>query len=92
MSRRTIGEVSGEPAVTLQSGQVPTHTHTLNASINVANSSNPSSRVLATARNTAYGTYDTANPTQPLAATSLVPVGVDAAHNNALDGIESRLG
>ncbi len=65
LSPRVIGEEGGTETVTLQAGQMPSHTHALHASASAATGSSPAGALLAA---TAMPSYDTG-----LAATAMAP-------------------
>src|SRR5436309_6895743 len=50
----TLGERGGEQAHTLSTAELPTHTHTANASSSVGNSPDPTAHVLASPLNQTY--------------------------------------
>ncbi len=78
-SGRTLGERGGEPAHTLSIGEIPTHTHVLNASASDANQTAPGSHVLARGRAPRYA------PDNALVAASagaVTNVGGSQAHLN----------
>jgi len=68
-----LAETGGTETVTLQTAQIPTHTHQLLGSGAAANSRNPPNNVLATAAATIY----TTNPGRGLAVMSPQAIGPD---------------
>lgn len=84
LSLRQIGEKSGIEKITLQSSQIPTHSHTVtpNAVETIGTSTNPSNAIFAQpASNQAI--YDETNPGYPVMKpiTSLI-TGGDQPHSN----------
>jgi microcystin-dependent protein len=80
-SGHTLGERGGEQGHTLSIAEVPTHTHTLNATTTAASGAIPGGNVLGTSAATdpIYG-----NPASLVAmdSSSLAPVGGSQAHLN----------
>ena len=76
-----VGETGGVEQVTLAAGQIPAHTHSLNASTQVGSSASPAGKVLATSSGgiSLYyeGEVDSAMHTQ-----SLTPFGGNQPHEN----------
>jgi microcystin-dependent protein len=75
-----IGELAGVETVTLNSQQIPIHSHPMLASSDDANSPNPGNNVLASAVTTTPYFNDT--PTIPLQANSIAPQGESQPHEN----------
>ena len=73
-----IGHAAGSESVTLDSHQVPSHTHTLNGSADAAASRSPVGTVPATASRSVYG----AGPISPMSPQALAPVGGGQPHDN----------
>jgi microcystin-dependent protein len=79
----TLGLRGGSEAVTLTAASLPTHSHELMASAEVADSTDPASRVLAKKPRFGADVY-AAPPGTPtsLASGSLAPAGGSQAHTN----------
>jgi len=77
-SGHTLGEVGGEQGHTLSISEIPTHTHTVNASSTVGNSALANNTVLANALNL----YGPPNSLVALNASSVTNVGGSQAHLN----------
>jgi microcystin-dependent protein len=79
LTQRLVGEMGGEPSVTLLTTQMPAHTHTASASTTGTPSTNPTNRY--------WGQVPTLNlynstPNAQLAADALSVAGGSQAHNN----------
>ena len=74
-----LGSKSGEETVTLTEAEMPSHTHTLNATNTAGNSDQPENHVYAQASGNVYGAFGTANN---LATESVSNAGGGQAHNN----------
>lgn len=74
-----LGQVGGEQAHTLNQSELPTHTHTLQASSSAATSNLPTGNALAAPKTPLYGP---AASLTGLASASLAPVGGSQPHNN----------
>jgi microcystin-dependent protein len=73
-----LGQVGGESSVTLNSGQIPSHTHVPVASSNTASATDPSSAFWANSSNPAY-----ANSTDvQFAPQAIGSAGQNQAHQN----------
>ncbi|HKZ83160.1 MAG TPA: tail fiber protein [Anaerolineae bacterium] len=77
-SGHTLGERGGEQAHTLSIAELPTHTHSAQASSNVGDAVNPTNAVLASASNV----YRTADNLTPLNPASVTNTGGSQAHLN----------
>jgi microcystin-dependent protein len=78
LSQRVIGTPTGAEAITLTAGQMPSHTHTLEANPNNADTKDPTGAVLAAG-------HDYAGPASPPAAMSpdaIAAAGGGASHDN----------
>lgn len=75
----TLGERGGEQAHTLSISELPQHTHVVNVSNTVANSSDPAGKVLARAAADVYGA---ATSLGAMAAPTVANVGGSQAHLN----------
>jgi microcystin-dependent protein len=86
LSDRDLGEAAGEASVTLNSTEVPQHTHALQASAHNADLDNPSTtNVLA--RSTPSYIYKQpagANAPTPLASGNITAAGNGQPHNNLM--------
>jgi microcystin-dependent protein len=81
-----IGQTSGTPAVTLLQSEVPSHTHTFQASTSLGNLNAPDP-TYSLARSTPFNLYKQpagANPPQPLSPGVLSPAGGGLPHNNMM--------
>ena len=82
LTPRRWGEKSGTETVTLSQAQMPGHTHTLQASADPGERSDPVGNALArTVGGSSYQT-DTANNLVAMSSTSLPNTGGSQAHNN----------
>jgi microcystin-dependent protein len=77
-SGHTLGERAGEQAHTLSIAELPTHTHSAQASPNVGDAVNPTNAALASASNV----YRTADNLTALNPASVTNVGGSQAHLN----------
>ena len=80
-----IGQASGVENVTLLSTNLPSHTHSVNASTTAGDNRNPSTRVFATSTNTSapVNMYGPSNgPLVPLNAQTVSPAGGNQSHPN----------
>jgi len=75
-----LAETGGTEQVTLTVNQIPAHTHSFMASIDPANSPNPTAHVLAETISTTP--YYAGPPAAPLAPQSILPVGGSQPHDN----------
>jgi microcystin-dependent protein len=79
LSLHDLGETGGSETVTLLESEIPSHSHTLRASLDDAEVAIPSpARTLAKASSNMYG----AAPNAAMAPEALVPAGGDQPHNN----------
>ncbi len=74
-----LGERGGQEAVTLTTAQIPSHTHSLNASTDPANDTNPSGKLPARA---AEDTYVTGTPSATLSPQAAANTGGNQSHGN----------
>lgn len=83
LSLHFLGETGGSDTVSLLESEIPSHSHTLRASIDPADLTVPSpNRSLASSLgDTAYNTVTNANLTM-MAPETVSPAGGDAPHNN----------
>ena len=81
LTPRVLGEVSGQPAVTLQTSEIPSHRHTLRATTSAADSAVPDSSVALAAPQSA-AIYAAANDLVPMADEALAPAGGSQPHEN----------
>lgn len=80
LSQRYLGETGGQASVTLLPSQIPSHTHSLQATSAAATEAAPSAaRMLAVPTAPAYGT---AADLLPLADAALEPAGGGQPHEN----------
>jgi len=80
LSSRDLGEVSGAETVTLQSSEMPVHTHTMNTTNNDANNSQPANRYIGRGQ-PLYAAPPPAN-LQQMAPQILSLAGGGLSHNN----------
>jgi microcystin-dependent protein len=82
LSLHDLGEQSGEPFVTLLESEMPSHSHTLRASLDDADVAIPApTRSLAKA---SANLYLAANPNTQMALQGLGPTGGSLPHNNMM--------
>ena len=82
LSNRVIGQLSGTENVTLIAGQLPAHTHVLNATATAAASSNGVAGSLTGAVAAGTQIYGSAPGGAPMAASALTSTGGNQPHNN----------
>src|SRR5262249_46822202 len=75
-----IGEMAGTEQVTLSTQQIPNHTHTLLASVNISQDTNPQSKVLG--QSSLAKMYIEDSPDAQLNASTLQPAGGSQPHEN----------
>ena len=82
LSLHDLGETGGSEAVTLLESEIPSHAHSLMASVDAANAQTPSSAVTLarSAGGTAYST--TTSGLVAMSDQALEPAGGDQPHNN----------
>src|SRR5437016_8098704 len=81
LSLHDLGETGGSDTVTLLESEIPSHSHTLNASSTVGNRTNPGGNAIA--RVSGATPYGPAGPaTTSLDSGALAPAGGDQPHNN----------
>jgi microcystin-dependent protein len=91
-SQRTLGQTPGEEQVTLAVGQMPAHSHGVQATTNLANTNVPSGALLAAVPAGDVFYLDPPNPvpadvtieTVPLAATAVASAFNGGAHTNIM--------
>ena len=82
LSLRDLGEMSGVESITLLQSEIPLHTHSLKASIEVGDNSVPSPN-MALATSAGATVYVTGSPPSALMAPqALPPAGGGLPHNN----------
>ncbi len=80
-SERYLGESGGEQSVTLLQSEMPTHTHSLNASVQAATARQPAGQAFA--NGTGISMYnDNAEPTSTLSGMFVGIAGMSLPHNN----------
>jgi len=77
-SGHVIGQVAGQEAVTLTTGQLPPHTHSANASSNAATATSPAGNVWASWGDGQYGVTADA----PMSPTAIAAAGGGLSHEN----------
>ena len=80
LSPRRLGEKRGVETVTLTVNQLPSHTHTMQASSNLGDAPGPAGRVLA--KSTSMDAYINDPPTTGLGAGAISSIGESGAHTN----------
>lgn len=85
LSNRSLGETVGVETVTLGVNQLPAHGHSLFASSNTANATDPAGRVTANAA--AVSIYGAGAPNQPLNAQAITQTGGGQAHDNLMPSL-----
>lgn len=75
-----LGESAGVEEVTLSAGQIPAHSHRLQATTSTANQSSPAGNALA--QSTAADLYVEDTATAGMATASIAPVGGSQPHSN----------
>ncbi|WP_288431897.1 tail fiber protein [uncultured Deinococcus sp.] len=75
-----MGQVGGSASVTLQTQELPAHTHTLRATASAATTTNPAGRTLA--QTTATSLYLDDDPSSALVPTALGIAGGGQPHEN----------
>ncbi len=83
LSDRIIGEVGGNPYVTLIDSEMPAHLHSISATPSPADVSSPTPTT-ALARTTGKPGYAAPNNLTPLAMQTIGPVGGSQPHNNLM--------
>lgn len=76
----TLAEMAGTEQETLTTQQIPSHTHTLLASTDLASGGNPGTKVYA--RSTSFDYLVADEPFAPMAAQAISPVGGSQPHEN----------
>jgi microcystin-dependent protein len=76
----TIGEKGGVESVTINTNQLPTHTHPMLGSGDIANSANPGNSVVA--RSPQVNAFLNATPTNQMSPQSVSPDGGSQPHEN----------
>jgi microcystin-dependent protein len=75
-----LGESGGVESVTLNTQQIPSHTHPMLASLNTATAQQPASNVIG--KSTSIDMFINAQPSTPLAPSAITPVGGSQPHDN----------
>lgn len=82
LSSRTVGEMGGVESVTLTTQQLAGHSHSLVATQNVGNQSNPQGQLLAAGTNVLM--FRVINPQITMAANIVGPAGGSQPHDNMM--------
>jgi len=84
LSQRYLGEVGGEPTVTLLTSEMPTHTHPVNAYNSHGESTSPENTIWAEAgvSKTSINMYSSNTPNQLMNPTAVGVTGGSQPHNN----------
>jgi microcystin-dependent protein len=78
-----LGEIGGAEVVTLNTQQIPSHTHTMMATNNLATTATPSPLVVpAVTQGSVITAYGVDAPSQTLSAQTLTPQGGSQPHDN----------
>jgi microcystin-dependent protein len=80
LSLHELGETGGSETVTLLESEIPSHSHTLNASQGDGNERTPANQLLATG--IGISQYQTPAATTNLSQNAVAPAGGDQPHNN----------
>ncbi|KRC81077.1 phage tail protein [Sphingomonas sp. Root241] len=75
-----LAETGGAPEITLTVNQIPAHSHTLMASLNVTSSATPTNTVIG--KSGSIDAFINAQPTDPLNSLSVTSVGGSQPHEN----------
>nr|WP_294809871.1 tail fiber protein [uncultured Sphingomonas sp.] len=75
-----LAETGGAEEITLTVNQIPSHTHTLMASLNVTSSATPTNTVIG--KSGSIDAFINAQPTDPLNALSVTSIGNNQPHTN----------
>ncbi len=81
-SGHTLGEVGGEQAHTLSITEIPTHTHTLNATSSTSGISNTPGNTVMLSQSTGANVYAGASNLSVMASNAISNVGGSQAHLN----------
>jgi microcystin-dependent protein len=82
LSLHDLGETGGSEAVTLLASEVPSHTHTLNASSQPGEDPSPGGEALARSVGAALYQTNVSQNLVPMAPETLAPAGGGQPHNN----------
>jgi len=82
LTTRQLGSKSGSESVTVTVGQLPSHSHPMQATEELADSPNPGGNIAA--RSTTMDLYINQDPDTVLAATSVTSVGGSQSHPNVM--------
>ncbi len=82
LSARSLGAKGGEETMTVTQAQLPTHSHAMQGSSDLADSPNPEGRVVATS--TTVDLYINEAPANTLASDSISTIGGSQAHTNLM--------
>jgi microcystin-dependent protein len=77
-----LGQVGGETAHVLIQGEMPTHAHTLQASLSPANSPSPTGNVLADVRGSTGIEQYQGHPDAAMSQAAVAPTGGSQPHDN----------
>jgi microcystin-dependent protein len=80
LSNYVIGQMSGTESVTLTAGQIPIHSHVINAASGGARSANPAGNLLGSGEADIYN-HDVANAVA-LSPNAIAPSGGNQPHDN----------
>ena len=83
-SQYVLGQIGGLEQVTLLTGQIPSHTHTLSGSTDTANATAATGNVLATPTASVGTPYAQAPARAAMAAASVGPAGNSLPHDNMM--------
>ncbi|HKS28090.1 MAG TPA: tail fiber protein [Pyrinomonadaceae bacterium] len=75
-----LAETGGVETVTLNTQQIPVHSHPMLGTTSIANDATPANNVMA--QSNTFDPYQTADPNTPMATQAIGPVGGSQPHNN----------
>ena len=82
LTERRLGAKGGAEKVTLTVNELPSHTHPLRASTDIATDSNPAGRVPA--QTSTFDLYQSNPPAENLASNSMTAIGGSRSHTNLM--------
>lgn len=82
LSERRLGAKGGAEKITLTVNQLPSHSHPLRGSTDIATDSNPEGRVPA--QTSTFDLYQSGSPSSDLANSSVTQIGGSRSHTNLM--------
>lgn len=82
LSNRILAEKDGVESVTLNTNQIPVHSHPMQGSTNAATTADPTNNILSTAPLATTFPYGTDAPLTPLAPKAITILGGSQPHDN----------